>query len=62
MEHGDERMGKKNDCADKGHRIWDIERIMSLRLLDDVSMKEALRDDLESVQDIIRTLPIWAKG
>ena len=56
MGHGDERMGTRTDCADRGHRVRDIERIMSLRLLDDVFMKEVLRDNLEGVQDIIRTL------
>ena len=40
----------------KDYCVRDIERIQSLRLLDDVFMKEVLRGNTAGVQDIVRII------
>ena len=40
----------------RAHRLRDIERIKSLRLLDDILMKEVLRGNETGVQEIVRVI------
>ena len=46
-------MGETQNSA---NRQKDIERILKLRLLDDIFMKEVLKDNLPGVQDIIQVI------